>query len=501
MERANTTPAQKPRTGKLFIANEWVDAAETDFEAIINPATEALYGTVAVGGVGDCETAIIAARHAFDDGPWRRMSFRARARKMEDLHAALSARSDEIIDLIVAEGGCARTEAAGLLYTIPMQQMVYDIEEAYRREETSPLPFIVNPGWSGERILGGGIKQRIPVGVVAAITPFNAGFFLNLVKASAALITGNSVVLKPSPYTPFQALILAETLQALDFPPGVFNVVTGGVDVARLLTTDTRVDLVSFTGSDTVGAAIMAQGAPTLKRMLLELGGKSALIVREDADLDIAARVAFWNITCQAGQGCVLFTRHLVHQRIKRDFTDRIIALAQQAKVGDPADPSVTMGPLIRACERERVAALVNTAIAEGANLVVGGKRPSHLDRGYFYEPTVLDGVDNTASIARKEVFGPVGVIIGFEDDSAAIRMANDSPYGLGGGIVSRDKGRAFEMAMALDAGFIVLNEGPGAKHPAAPFGGLKRSGIGRESGAEGLDAYTELKSIVFAAG
>lgn len=491
----------RPRNCNLFIANAWVEPTESAFEDIVNPATENLYGVAALGGVRDCEKAIFAARKAFECGPWRRMSFRERARKMEDLHAALTARSDEIIDMIVAEGGCAYAEAAGLLYSIPMQQMAYDIEDACRREATEPLPFIVNPGWSGERILGGGVKQRVPVGVVAAITPFNAGFFLNLVKASAALITGNSVVLKPSPYTPFQAWIIADTLRKLDFPEGVFNVVTGGIDVARMLTTDPRVDMVSFTGSDAVGAAIMAQGAPTLKRMLLELGGKSALIVREDADLDVAARVAFWNVTCQAGQGCVLFTRHLVHQRVKRDFTDRMLKLAQQAKIGDPADPSVTMGPLIRERERARVAALVDGAVAAGAELVFGGKRPAHLDRGYFYEPTLLNGVDNNASIARNEIFGPVGVIIGFEDDAAAIRIANDSSYGLGGGIVSRDKGRAYEMALALDAGFIVLNEGPGAKHPAAPFGGLKRSGIGRESGSEGLDAYTELKSIVFSAG
>jgi aldehyde dehydrogenase (NAD+) len=268
-----------------------------------------------------------------------------------------------------------------------------------------------------------------------------------------------------------------------------------------MLTTDPRVDMVSFTGSDTVGAAIMAQGAPTLKRLLLELGGKSALIVREDADLDLAARAAFWNITCQTGQGCCLFTRHLVHQRVKRDFTERLIALTHHAKIGDPADPTVTVGPLIRARERDRVAGLVDSAIAAGAELLAGGKRPDHLARGYFYEATLLAGVDNSAPIARQEIFGPVGVIIGFEDDAAAIQLANDSPYGLGGGIISRDKGRAYEMALALDAGFIILNEGPGAKHPAAPFGGLKRSGIGRESGTEGLDAYTEVKSILFPAG
>jgi acyl-CoA reductase-like NAD-dependent aldehyde dehydrogenase len=484
-----------------FVGNAWLTPSAGEFEEILNPATEDLYGTVAVGGMPELDAAITAARKAFDFGPWRRMSFRDRARKMEQLHAALLARADEIIGMIVAEAGCARGEAAGLLFQIPMQQMASDIEEAYGRATVQPLPFIVNPGWAGDKVLGGGVKQRVPIGVVAAITPFNAGFFLNLVKASAALITGNSVVLKPSPYTPFQAWIIADTIQDLDFPAGVFNVVTGGLDVARGLTTDPRVDMVSFTGSDTVGAAIMGQGAPTLKRMLLELGGKSALIVREDAPIELAAQNAFWNICCETGQGCCLFTRHIVHNKVKQAFLDKMTELAGYAKVGNPADPTVTVGPLIRARERDRVAGIVDQALRSGAEIVFGGKAPAGLDRGYFYAPTLLTGVDNSAPVARNEIFGPVGVVIGFDTDAEALSIANDSPYGLGGGIVSADKGRAFEMALELDAGFIVLNEGPGAKHPAAPFGGMKRSGIGRESGTEGLDAYTELKSIVFRGG
>ncbi|WP_246524882.1 aldehyde dehydrogenase family protein [Sphingobium phenoxybenzoativorans] len=493
-------PTLRRMTGS-FIGNDWAEPVDGQFEDIINPATEAVYGVATVGSVKDCDKAIAAARKAFDTGPWRRMSFRDRARKMEQLHTALMARSDEIIDMIIAEAGCARAEAAGLLFAIPLQQLAADIEEAYRREEVQPLPYMVNPGWGGDKVLGAGVKQRVPVGVVAAITPFNAGFFLNVVKSSAALITGNSVVLKPSPYTPFQAWILAETIRELDFPPGVFNVVTGGVDVAQLLTTDPRVDMVSFTGSDAVGSAIMAQAAPTLKRLLLELGGKSALIVREDADLDVAAGSAFWNITCETGQGCCLFTRHIVHNKIKDAFIEKMTAMASTANVGDPSDPAVTVGPLIRAKERDRVAGMVDAAVADGAKVVFGGKRPAHLDKGFFYEPTLLTNVDNSAVIARKEIFGPVGIVMGFDTDEEALAIANDSEFGLGGGVISSDRGRAFEMALQLDAGFIVNNEGPGAKHPAAPFGGFKRSGYGRESGTEGLDAYTDLKSIVFRAG
>jgi aldehyde dehydrogenase (NAD+) len=491
----------QPNFSGPFIGNRWLESSSAEIDDILNPATEALYGVAVVNSVADCDKAIAAAREAFDNGPWRRMSFRQRAMKMEQLHAALSARSEEIINLIIAEIGVARAEATGLLFAIPMQQLASDIEDAHRRDPVSPLPFIVNPGWAGDKVLGGGVKQRVPLGVVAAITPFNAGFFLNVVKASAALITGNSVVLKPSPYTPFQAWVLADAIEKLDFPPGVFNVVTGGVDVAQMLTTDPRVDMVSFTGSDKVGAAIMAQSAPTLKRLLLELGGKSALIVREDADLDVAAQVAFWNITCQTGQGCCLFTRHIVHNKVKQGFIDRMVKMAGSVKIGDPADPSVSVGPLIRAKERDRVAGLVDAAVKAGAELLCGGRRPPGLQHGYFYEPTLLTGVSNAASIARDEIFGPVGVVLGFDDDREALVIANDSPYGLGGGIISRDKGRAYEMALNLDAGFILLNEGPGAKHPAAPFGGFKRSGYGRESGAEGLDAYTDVKSILFRAG
>ena len=233
-----------------------------------------------------------------------------------------------------------------MLFAIPMQQLAADIEEAGRRDLVTPLPFMVNPGWAGDRVLGGGVKQRVPVGVVAAITPFNAGFFLNIVKTSAALIMGNSVVLKPAPYTPFQAWILADVIQQLDFPPGVFNVVTGGLDVAQTLTTDPRVDMVSFTGSDAVGSAIMAQAAPSLKRLLLELGGKSALIVREDGDLDLAAQIALWNITCQTGQGCMLFTRHVVHNKVKQGFIDRMLKLAAAVRIGDPADAGGDDGPV-----------------------------------------------------------------------------------------------------------------------------------------------------------
>jgi acyl-CoA reductase-like NAD-dependent aldehyde dehydrogenase len=491
----------QPKLSGAFIGNAWVEPSEARFEDVLNPATEEVYGVASVGGLQECSSAIEAARAAFDAGPWRRMSLRQRAAKMQQLHDALMARSTEIISLIVTETGVARQEAEGMLFAIPMQQLAADIEEAGRRDLVTPLPFMVNPGWAGDRVLGGGVKQRVPVGVVAAITPFNAGFFLNIVKTSAALIMGNSVVLKPAPYTPFQAWILADVIQQLDFPPGVFNVVTGGLDVAQMLTTDPRVDMVSFTGSDAVGSAIMAQAAPSLKRLLLELGGKSALIVREDGDLDLAAQIALWNITCQTGQGCMLFTRHVVHNKVKQGFIDRMLKLAAAVRIGDPADAGVTMGPLIRAKERDRVAQMVDQAVRSGAELLCGGGRPAGLERGFFYEPTLLTGIDNTAAIARTEIFGPVGVVLGFDTDDEAIAIANDSDYGLGGGIVSADKGRAYEMALNLDAGFILLNEGPGAKHPAAPFGGLKRSGIGRESGTEGLDAYTEMKSILFRAG
>jgi acyl-CoA reductase-like NAD-dependent aldehyde dehydrogenase len=313
------------------------------------------------------------------------------------------------------------------------------------------------------------------------------------------MAAGCTVVLKPSPYTPIEALVLGEAADEAGLPPGVLNIVTGGADVGTVLTTHPDVDLVTFTGSDTVAESILAQAAPTLKRVVLELGGKSAMIVREDADLDRAAAEGLRGFTAHAGQGCQLPTRHLVHNTVRREYVERVAALAAALRIGDPADPEVQMGPLIREAARERTARYVDVALESGARLVTGGRRPD-AGPGFFFEPTLFDGVDNASRIAQEEVFGPIGVVIGFDTDDEAVAIANDSRYGLSGGVHSRDTGRAYELALRLRTGGVGLNGGAGTILSAAPFGGIRRSGHGREFGIAGLDEFTYTKTISFRA-
>jgi aldehyde dehydrogenase (NAD+) len=308
------------------------------------------------------------------------------------------------------------------------------------------------------------------------------------------------VILKPSPFTPFSALLFGEVADEIGLPPGVLNIVTGDAAVAQLLTSDDGVDMVTFTGSEAVGAAILAQGAPTIKRSLLELGGKSALIVRSDADVQKAAMEGLFQVSTHCGQGCALATRHIVHNAIRPAYIATMQAIASQLAVGDPAAPGTVVGPLIRAVARERVERFVERGQDEGAKLVLGGSRPAHLEKGFFYNVTVFDDVDNRMSIAQDEIFGPVACVIGFDTDDEAVALANDSRYGLYGGIHSGDAEQAYRMALQLRTGGVVINGGL-YQLMEAPFGGYKRSGLGREYGENWLNEYTQEKSVIFPVG
>lgn len=484
--------------GALYIGGEWVRTA--GLEAVINPATEAVIGEAPVGDAGAVEAALAAARAAFDTGPWPRMAQKQRQTIVASFLDAIEARSGEIIELIIAEAGATRMLAQFLHYGIPMQHARAAVELSGRPSIT-PLPVETTPNAQGTTTLGAGVMVRDPAGVVAAITPYNFPFFLNIGKIVPAMLMGCTVILKPSPYTPFQALILAEMADAAGIPKGVLNIVTGGVAVGEALTTDPRVDMVSFTGSDTVGAAIQAQAAPTLKRVLLELGGKSALIVRPDADLQGAAMAGLMGFTIHAGQGCALLTRHLVHNSVRAAYTEMLAAMAGQITLGNPADPATGMGPLIREVARARTESYVGIALSQGARLVSGGGRPTGLDKGFFHQATLFDNVANDHRIAREEVFGPIGVIIGYDTDEEAIALANDSAFGLSGGIFSADVGRAYDMALQLRTGGVAINGGGGRMSSHAPFGGIKRSGYGREYGVEGLNEFTTIKTISFRGG
>ncbi|MET0377672.1 MAG: aldehyde dehydrogenase family protein [Spongiibacteraceae bacterium] len=482
----------------LFIDGRW-HTPQFGVEDVINPATEAAIGSAPLGGPQDCEAAINAARRAFDSGAWSELARSQRVATLRKLFDKLLACREEVLELSVAEMGYTQAQAP-FQFHMAMAHFEKYLEVALR-DPITPLPMLITPQANGTHLLGSAIKVREPIGVVAAITPYNAGFLLGLVKSVPALAAGNTVVLKPSPYTPLQSLLLARHIAELDLPAGVFNLVTGGNEVGEMLGTDPRVDMVSFTGSDAIGRKVMAQAAPTLKKVHLELGGKSALIVRHDADLEIAMQAALFGFVFQAGQGCSMTTRMLVDNRIRGAFVEQLGDITRKLVVGDPAAATTDMGPLIRDVAVARSERFVEAALQDGATLVCGGQRPAHLQRGFFFEPTVFDNVSNDSMLAQQEVFGPIAAVVGFDSDAEAIALANASNYGLGGGIVSRDAGTAMQMALRVRTGMVMINNGPGDVHPDMPFGGFKQSGLGREWGEDGYYEFTELKSIGFNAG
>jgi aldehyde dehydrogenase (NAD+) len=468
-------------------------------DAILNPATEEIIGDAPLAGAAEIEAAIAAAREAFDEGPWPRMSRKLRADYLQRFHDALAARADRIVEIIRLEGGAVQADARARQFDLPMKHLRYVIELG-QRDPIRALSPVVTP-LGEKKALGSAIVTRVPVGVVAAITAYNYPFFLNIGKIGPALMAGNTLVLKPSPFTPFQALVLVDAARDADLPPGVLNILNGGVAVGEALSSDPRIDLVSFTGSDIVGARIAAQAAPTLKRVLLELGGKSAMIVRADGDQAMAAAAMLRGFTAHCGQGCGMFTRTLVHNSIRAQLVERVVEMARAVRVGDPADPAAQMGPLIRGHQRDRVERYVGLGHESGARLMCGGRRPEALTRGFFYEPTLFDDADPKSAIARDEIFGPVGVVIGFETDEEAIEIANGTDFGLRSGIITADLGCAYEMAAELRSGHVTLNNGALTSLSEVPLGGMKRSGYGREGGEEGFNAYTEVKAIEFHAG
>lgn len=480
----------------LYVGGEWMTTDQV--EAVINPADESVIAEAPIGKREHIDAALQAAYDAFHKGPWPRMPVAERQAKLNAFLDAVEARRAEIVSLIIAEAGATHMLANYLQYGIPMKHARKTLEVCTRPAITS-LPVELTPGLAGTT-LGAGVLSREPIGVVAAITPYNYPFFLNIGKIIPALAVGCTVVLKPSPYTPINALLLAEIAHEVGLPKGVFNVVTGDIETGTLLTTDHRVDLVHFTGSDKVGAAIQAQAAPTLKRCVMELGGKSAMIVRADAHLADVIAAGVMGVTIHCAQGCAQLTRHLVHNSIRKQYVEGVAAALKQVKIGNPSDPAVTYGPLIREVARSRTESYVDIARSEGATLVTGGRRPDGFDKGFFYEPTLFDDVQNSSRLAQEEVFGPIGAVIGFDTDEEAIAMANDSEFGLSGGIYSADAGRAYEMALQLRTGGVGINGGAGTMMSDAPFGGIKRSGYGREYGVEGLNEFTYMKTISFRA-
>jgi acyl-CoA reductase-like NAD-dependent aldehyde dehydrogenase len=486
---------------RIYVNGAWL-APEGGTEAVVNPATEEVIGHAPVASAAQVEAAIAAARTAFDDGPWPTMSMDERAGYMDKMVAALQARAADIAALIVAEVGCAQGITRMMQVANPINHLISTIKYA-RRDEPERLPVEINPNMfapDGPQNIGGTTVVREPFGVVSAITGYNFPFLLNLAKIGPALMAGCTMVLKPSQFTPYSALLFGEVCEEIGLPKGVLNIVTGGIAEGQLLCTDERVDMVTFTGSEGVGATIMAQAAPTLKKVHLELGGKSAMIVRHDADVQRAAAMAVGILSVNAGQGCAITTRLLVHNSIRPAFAAMAAAMAAHIRIGDAADPSVTMGPLIRESQRAKVEHYVALGKAAGATLICGGGRPEGLDKGYFVELTIFDDVTNDMAIAQDEIFGPVGCIIGFDSDDEAVKIANDSRYGLAGAIETADAAAGYQMALKIRTGSVALNGGTGTMS-FAPIGGYKRSGIGREYGPNWLREYQHEKSVFYPVG
>jgi acyl-CoA reductase-like NAD-dependent aldehyde dehydrogenase len=477
----------------IFIDGEWTRGESGALTDILNPATEETVARVVDGTRGDAQRAITAARRAFDTGPWPRMSVEERRAIMGKMVAGLERRRSELVDINIQSVGSLRPIAEFLHVDgaiTHLRDMVERVMPRFDWERPTPAHF--------GRGIGQGMVLREPYGVASLISAYNVPLYISMAKVAPALAAGCTAVLKPAPTAPLETLILAEIAQEAGLPPGVLNVITGDAEASVEMSVNPMVDLVSFTGSDAVGKLIYAQAAPTLKKVVLELGGKSPHIILDDADVTSAAAVVVSQTTLVSGQGCSLLTRTLVHNSRKSELIEAIDAGMSQVVVGNPADADTTMGPLISAAQRSKVEQLIEQGVAEGAQLVLGGKRPD-LDKGFYVAPTLFSNVNNAMSIAQKEFFGPVNVVIGFDNDDEAVRIANDTEFGLWASVRSGDPVRAYNVGKQLRAGTVEINGGGGAfPNTYQPYGGYKNSGLGREYGEAGLDEFLETKSVVW---
>jgi len=478
---------------RMLIDGELVEAQSGERFANLNPANEEVLGEVADAGAADMQRAIAAARRAFDDSDWA-TNRALRKRCLEQLQAALEGEAEQLREELIAEVGTPRV----MTYSA---QLDAPLEDGLRY----PAKLIDEFAWERElpdgSMMGISSRRQVwkePVGVVGAIVPWNYPFEVTINKIGQILATGNTTVLKPAPDTPWNATRLGRLVaEKTDIPAGVFNVVTSADHlVGEELTLSPLVDMVSFTGSTATGKRIMEKGSATLKRVFLELGGKSAMIVLDDADFPSV--VPGGSMVCvHAGQGCAMQTRMLLPRSRYAEGVELITAAMAGIPYGDPSDPSVLMGPLISEKQRSRVLGYIDKGRAEGAKLVLGGGRPAQLPKGYFVEPTLFVDVDNSMTIAQEEIFGPVLCVIPFEDEDDAVRIANDSGYGLSGGVFSASDERATAVARRVRTGSIGVNGGIwyGAD---SPYGGYKWSGIGRQNGLEGFEQYLETKAVAW---
>lgn len=481
---------------QLYIDGEFAEAASGESFPTFNPATGEKIADIAKAGEEDTVRAIAAARRAFDDGPWPRMSGKERAELVRKFGEAIQAKAEELARLEALDGGGTIRKAMTADTMSSAGTFLKFAEYAETVSDYEELPeFALMPGVTpGKR----NYLKYEPIGVCAQITPWNFPMIMASWKIAPAIAAGNTVVLKPASVTPITALELARIADEIGIPAGVVNVIAGpGASVGEVMASHPMVDKVAFTGSTEVGARIMGLAAPTVKKVTLELGGKSASIVTEDVNFELAAKGVLFGTFFHNGQVCESGTRALVNEAIYDDFVDALVDTAGKIKLGDPMDFATDQGPLVSESQLRTVERYVSIGRDEGAKLTTGGARPTGevFDKGYYYEPTIFADVDNSMKIAQEEIFGPVLSVIKVRDDEEAVKVANDSMYGLAGAVWSSDIERAQRLAEQMRTGTVWINE----HHmltPEHPFGGYKQSGIGSEMGVHGYNEYRLKKRI-----
>src|SRR3954468_15122270 len=475
---------------RLLIDGELVDAEGGRTFETVNPATAEVLGTACDASLADAQRAISAALRAFDTTTWA-TDHAFRASCLRQLHEALVRNTEELRAIIVADVGAPVAITSGAQLETPIGIVRWYTELLEKFEWSEDLGTTEAYGMTHHRWV-----EKEPVGVVAAIVPYNYPLQITLAKLVPALAAGCTVVVKGPPDTPWVTQSFASIVAETDIPAGVVSVLSSSaVEVGAVMTTDPMVDMVSFTGSTAVGRQIMAAASDTVKKVFLELGGKSAYVVLDDFDMAIACMVAGFTVCSHAGQGCAITTRMLVPRAKLDEAVEHLKCTLEGVPVGDPTDPGTMMGPLINDRQWDKVNGYVERAVAAGATVVTGGRRPENLPDGYFYEPTLLVGVDPDSAIAQEEVFGPVLALIPYKDDDDAVAIANNSIFGLSASVNGTDRDRALSIARRIRAGTVSVNGGLWYA-PDAPFGGYKQSGVGREMGLPGLLEYLELKTL-----
>jgi aldehyde dehydrogenase (NAD+) len=475
----------------MLIDGELVPAEGGRTYPTINPATEEVLGVAADASVADAERAIAAARRAFDETDWA-TNRDLRVRCMRQFTAAMRKEQDNLRAMTIAEVGAPYSLTTGPQVDMAIDMFDWYAELAATYDGSQDLGLREVRGTMNRRWI-----EREAFGVVSAISAYNYPTQLNLAKLGPALAAGCTVVLKGAPDTPWVTLALARlAAEHTDFPPGVLSILTSSqAEVGAVMTTDPAVDMITFTGSTDVGRRIQAASAPTVKKCFLELGGKSAYLVLDDESLVPGSMFCSYAVTSHSGQGCAITSRLVVPRARLDDAIDVVKQTFANLKVGDPTDPATNMGPLISARQRDKVQSYVDRAVADGATIAAGGKPPEHLDKGFFFSPTLVAGADEDSFIAQEEIFGPVMVILPHDGDDDAVRIANNSLFGLSGAVHSADTERALAVARRVRSGTISVNGGM-FNAADAPFGGYKQSGYGRESGVAGLEEFLQIKVL-----